>query len=325
MRFISRRLRRKSIKTVAEHIKEFLTWSAASGFDIENVTDDLYDGYVDALCACRKKTGVSLSWNAVNSRAAGAYRYLIWCFKQGYCSELAPAEISNSYRTTRNKYKVKGHPSKPPRGYTKFLILEDAIRFIDALAEISGGIDCDLKKRNKLVGSLLLQTGIRISEISDFPLRDLPEINSRGHSTPARVVVKGGKARLILIPNQLLLKLWEYVDLDKERICDRIEIKAGTRIVPDELFLSGNGNRLTSNWLEKLFSKTSAKIGIKTVPHSLRHTFGTYHLGVSVYSLYAWIKRYTKPQGQRVQEDDQSAELRRLPAQLKRVTEERDS
>ena len=47
-------------------------------------------------------------------------------------------------------------------------------------------------------------------------------------------------------------------------------------------------------------------------------------LGVSVHSLYAWIKRYTKPQEQRVQEDDQSAELRRLRAELKRVTEERD-
>ena len=47
-------------------------------------------------------------------------------------------------------------------------------------------------------------------------------------------------------------------------------------------------------------------------------------LGVSVHSLYAWIKRYTKPQEQCVQEDDQSAELRRLRAELKRLTEERD-
>lgn len=32
-------------------------------------------------------------------------------------------------------------------------------------------------------------------------------------------------------------------------------------------------------------------------------------LGVSVHSLYAWVKRYTKPQEQRVEEDDQSAEV----------------
>jgi len=47
-------------------------------------------------------------------------------------------------------------------------------------------------------------------------------------------------------------------------------------------------------------------------------------LGVSVHSLYAWVKRYTKSQEQRVEEDDQSAEVRRLRAELKRVTEERD-
>ncbi|WP_115287900.1 IS3 family transposase [Aquipseudomonas alcaligenes] len=47
-------------------------------------------------------------------------------------------------------------------------------------------------------------------------------------------------------------------------------------------------------------------------------------LGMSTHSLYAWVKRYSKPQEQRAQEDDQQAELRRLRAELKRVTEERD-
>lgn len=44
-------------------------------------------------------------------------------------------------------------------------------------------------------------------------------------------------------------------------------------------------------------------------------------LGVSTHSLYAWIKRYSKPQAERQQDDDQHAELRRLRAELKRVTE----
>ena len=48
------------------------------------------------------------------------------------------------------------------------------------------------------------------------------------------------------------------------------------------------------------------------------------HLGVSTHSLCAWIKRYSKPQAERQQDDDQHAELRRLRAELKRVTEERD-
>jgi transposase len=42
-------------------------------------------------------------------------------------------------------------------------------------------------------------------------------------------------------------------------------------------------------------------------------------LGVSTHSLYAWIKRYSKPLEERQQDDDQHAELRRLRAELKRV------
>ncbi len=44
---------------------------------------------------------------------------------------------------------------------------------------------------------------------------------------------------------------------------------------------------------------------------------------MSTHSLYAWVKRYSKPKSS-AQEDDQHAELRRLRAELKRVTEERD-
>ncbi len=47
-------------------------------------------------------------------------------------------------------------------------------------------------------------------------------------------------------------------------------------------------------------------------------------LGVSGHSLYHWIKRYDKPVEQRHEDDDLQAENRRLKAELKRVSEERD-
>jgi len=47
-------------------------------------------------------------------------------------------------------------------------------------------------------------------------------------------------------------------------------------------------------------------------------------LGVSTFSLYQWVKRYTAPEADRVVAQDQQAEIRRLKAELKRVTEERD-
>ena len=46
--------------------------------------------------------------------------------------------------------------------------------------------------------------------------------------------------------------------------------------------------------------------------------------GVSIHSLYAWTKCYGVPEAERKAVDAQSDEMRRLKAELKRVTEERD-
>ena len=47
-------------------------------------------------------------------------------------------------------------------------------------------------------------------------------------------------------------------------------------------------------------------------------------LGVTTHSLYQWIKRYRVPPAERETAQDQQTEMRRLKAELKRVTEERD-
>jgi transposase len=47
-------------------------------------------------------------------------------------------------------------------------------------------------------------------------------------------------------------------------------------------------------------------------------------LGVSYDSLYDWVKKYSLPPEQRQAQASQQEEMRRLKAELKRVTEERD-
>ena len=47
-------------------------------------------------------------------------------------------------------------------------------------------------------------------------------------------------------------------------------------------------------------------------------------LGVSQPTLYEWIKRYGVPEAERLATQSQSAEIRKLKAELRRVTEERD-
>lgn len=51
---------------------------------------------------------------------------------------------------------------------------------------------------------------------------------------------------------------------------------------------------------------------------------GAARLGVSQHSLYKWIKLQNVPPGQRQEMLSQTEEVRRLKAELKRVTEERD-
>ena len=47
-------------------------------------------------------------------------------------------------------------------------------------------------------------------------------------------------------------------------------------------------------------------------------------LGVSQHSLYQWLKRHGQPAEVRQEQQSQASEIRRLKAELKRVTEERD-
>jgi len=47
-------------------------------------------------------------------------------------------------------------------------------------------------------------------------------------------------------------------------------------------------------------------------------------LGVSQPTLYEWIKRYSLPESDRIEQQGQAAEIRRLKMELRRVTEERD-
>ena len=47
-------------------------------------------------------------------------------------------------------------------------------------------------------------------------------------------------------------------------------------------------------------------------------------LGVTTHSLYAWLRKFEKPGVVQRAELDQSAEIRRLKTELRRLTEERD-
>lgn len=267
-----KRLSAKSIVTVAEHLKEFLQWRELNEIAIEDITDTNFEYFIEAQCGHVSKKGVRLAWSTINSRIAGSHRFLIWCKENNFNSRIEAEILPTQKYGRRGEYKIKGHPSREFKEPTRFLLIDDALEFIRLLGVISGA-KRHLSQRNMLMAKLMLQCGLRVSEAINFPAYDLPEILPAGHSTPARIVGKGEKPRVILIPNRLLSDLWAYADISRARILENCANSNPVR----ELFLSETGRPITVNWMEKLFARTAAVMGVHVAPHALRHTYGSYH------------------------------------------------
>jgi len=276
LRSLARRLSEKSIKTTAEHMKEILLWRVSVGVELADFSDTDLDYYIDAQCSYVRATGYGLSWSTINSRVAGAHRFLVWCGVNGHSPNILLEAVSKIGLGANVIYKIKGHPSRKLEEPTEFLLLDTAVDFIRAIYEVSAFSEL-VKSRNCLIAKLMLQCGLRLSEAVNFPIKDLPEINSRGHSTPTRIIGKGNKARVILIPNRLLADLWSYADLARSAILERFNGVDAKQLHVHRLFISERGKGITGNWIEKIFVRAGDYIGVKAVPHLLRHTFGTYH------------------------------------------------
>lgn len=277
MRIQALRLARKSLDTTKEHLVEFIEWLFSSQLRLEGMDEEIFESYVETLCSYKKTNGERLSWNTVNSRVSGAYRFLVWASLKGYCPDLNLYDTNLKSSGAKYRYRSRSHPSTPMSEPVRFLSMDDALKFIDALGIVSGKKNKEVRERNVLMGAFMLETGVRITEACTFPMHDLPEVNTRLKQTPARLAQgKGSKARVILIPNNLLLRLWEYVDVARENIIERVA-SGGAKYVSGNLFISDRGGDISPNWMQKLFRKAGEYTNINASPHILRHTFGTYH------------------------------------------------
>ncbi|PXX95371.1 tyrosine-type recombinase/integrase [Halomonas sp. LBP4] len=271
---LSLKLVEKSIKTEAEHMKEFLIFTSSSGIDIESVTSFIFDSYVSALCAYTKKSGECLRWNTVNSRTNGVYRFLKWGCRRKLLPHIKIYDLDSVKDSARQRYRATAYMPQEIKSPINFLLLEDAVTFINTLESKTGSKDPSIKLRNKLIGSLMLQCGLRVSEVCEFRISQLPEYNHGGYFAPCKVIGKGGKARAVPIPNDLVLKLWEYVDFNRQHVMDNAR---GDSSYQDAIFLSKSGKKLTVNYVQKLFRNIGRELNFTANPHILRHTFATYH------------------------------------------------
>jgi len=131
--------------------------------------------------------------------------------------------------------------------------------------------------RNLTIILLLLDTGIRVSELANIGMDDL---NLTEGVIKIRVA-KGNRERVVPIGSMVQKALWKYVHgCRPEPMTQKIT----------GLFLSEKGTPLTKNGIQQLLRRYGREAGITSVrcsPHTFRHSFARNYLlnGGDIFSL----------------------------------------
>jgi len=176
-----------------------------------------------------------------NLDAATVQRYFItlkafyrWAIEEGF---------TNENPTTKIKL------AKPSQKVIRGLLPEQIKTMIDV---VKG--DSQESARNKAIILILLDCGIRVSELANLKIDDVDM--KRGVII---VMGKGSKQRLARLGLKTQKALWNYMVYRKN--------------TSPWLWINRNGKRLTVTGVQQMIRELGWKIGIRLHPHLLRHTF----------------------------------------------------
>jgi integrase/recombinase XerD len=131
--------------------------------------------------------------------------------------------------------------------------------------------------RNLTILLLLLDTGIRVSELVSIEVDDI----NLAEGYMKIKVAKGGKERIVPIGSLVQKSLWKYINQHRPKPL----IQQVTR-----LFLSDKGLPLTKSGIQQMLRRYGRRVGLTTVrcsPHTFRHSFAKNYLlnGGDIFSL----------------------------------------
>ena len=120
------------------------------------------------------------------------------------------------------------------------------------------------KYRDIAIITLLLGTGVRISELVGLNLSDV-DFKNNG----IRILRKGGNEMIVYFGSEVEAALKDYLEISRNAITP----VAGHE---EALFLSGQRKRISVDAVEKMVKKYASAVSVKTItPHKLRSTYGT--------------------------------------------------
>lgn len=131
--------------------------------------------------------------------------------------------------------------------------------------------------RNLAILLLLLDTGVRVSELVNINLEDINL--AEGH---IRIrITKGSKERIVPIGSLVQKSLWKYINAYRPQPLTQQIIS---------LFLSNKGLPLTKSGIQQMLRRYGRRAGLTAIrcsPHTFRHTFAKNYLlnGGDIFSL----------------------------------------
>jgi site-specific recombinase XerD len=135
-------------------------------------------------------------------------------------------------------------------------------------------------ERNRAIFLLMLDTGMRASELCDLKVEDMDNKNNRVFVRKG----KGAKERLLPFSHRTGQMIWRYL-ATRENVTDK-----------DPLFISKINRPMHRTKLSAMFRSVGARAGISNVhPHRLRHTFAIQYLrnGGDAYTLQSMLGHST--------------------------------
>jgi site-specific recombinase XerD len=132
-------------------------------------------------------------------------------------------------------------------------------------------------QRNLAIMLLMLDTGLRVSELVSIDVADLKIEEAQVRIRRG----KGSKERLVPIGSLVQKALWKYINSYRPQ--------PATQVVT-AVFLSSNGMPLTSDGVQQMVrrqAKLAGVTGVRCSPHTFRHTFAKNYLlnGGDIFSL----------------------------------------
>lgn len=264
-------------RTYGDALFEFFAFLEDNGLSWNFVNQTQIATWRDAMLerGCRRST--------VNQRIRTVGAFYDWALGQGITHSLpfskedvwvgAPRGFLSHVDVSGGRFEANELTLRDHKPVPKFLHLDQAMTFLESLTP----------HRLRLMGYLMLLTGMRREEVVGFDYRVLPNPAGRDSAKqiamlldPKLTPTKGNKERTVMLPYDLAVALYRYFTFDWPKLLARHKLTHRRETCC--LFLAADGELLSLTGLNNAFRRFSAKTGIKCHPHMLRHTFGTYEL-----------------------------------------------